>query len=141
MKTRKPPVISDSCLETMVVAIGLRQTVPNVRQTDAGRLLRLHRIVASAPGPVSETVMITRSICRRASTAMSAPSSCGVTAYLIAFSTSGWSSSEGSCAPVTPRIDLEARPQPVLEAHLLDLEIEFQRLHLLGERDRRRSAR
>jgi hypothetical protein len=52
---------------------------------------------------------------------------------LIAFSTSGWSSSEGSRAR-RPRIDLEMRPQPVLEAHLLDLEIELQRLHLLRHR-------
>ena len=39
------------------------------------------------------------------------------------------------------RVDLEARPQPLLEAHLLDLEIELQRLDLLGDRHLARSAR
>ena len=34
------PLVVRLCLEAMVVAIGLRQTVPNVRQSDAGRWLR-----------------------------------------------------------------------------------------------------
>ena len=38
--------MSDSCLEPVIVAIGLRQTVANVGQTDAGRLLRPHRMIA-----------------------------------------------------------------------------------------------
>ena len=82
---------------------------------------------------MSETVISTRSTWRRASIEMSAPSSCGVTAYLIAFSISGWSSSDGSSAPVAARVDVEMRPQPLLEAHLLDLEIELQRLDLLRD--------
>ena len=60
--------------------------------------------------------------------------SLGVTAYLIAFSISGCSSSDGSRAPIVSPIDLEMRPQPVLEPHLLDLEVELQRLDLLGQR-------
>ena len=99
--------------------------------------LRAPDIGRPTPGPVSATVIRTRSPSRRASIEMSAPSSCGVTAYLIAFSISGWSSSEGRRARDRRRIDVEMRAQPVLEAHLLDLEIELQRLDLLRERDLR----
>ena len=66
---------------------------------------------------------------------MSAPFSAGVTAYLIAFSISGWSSSEGRRAPIVSDSILKCGRKPVLEAHLLDLEIELQRLDFLRQRD------
>jgi hypothetical protein len=56
----------------------------------------------------------------------------GVTAYLIAFSTSGWSSSDGRRASATADRYRNAA-QPILETHLLDLEIELQRLDLLRD--------
>jgi hypothetical protein len=52
-------------------------------------------LVGCNPGPVSDTPICTRSPASRTATQISAPSSLGVTAYLIAFSTSGWSRSEG----------------------------------------------
>src|SRR3569623_903341 len=50
--------------------------------------------ISCRPGPVSDTAVCALSPASRATTAISAPSSSGVTAYLIAFSTSGWSSKE-----------------------------------------------
>ena len=52
------------------------------------------------PSPLSATSIRTPWPSRRAVIQMSAPSSLGVTAYLIAVSISGWSSSDGRRAPI-----------------------------------------
>ena len=71
-------------------AIGLRQSVSN----------GLAAISLPSPCPLSATSMRTAWPSRWAVSQMSAPFSFGVTAYLIAFSISGCSNSEGSLAPI-----------------------------------------
>ena len=86
--------------EPLILAIGLVQPIANIGEPDPGRLAgRDSAAFAVAivghldpdPGPT-----------RLALIQMSAPFSRGVTAYLIAFSISGWSSSEGRRAPIVP---------------------------------------
>jgi hypothetical protein len=66
---------------------------------------------------------------------MSAPSSLGVTAYLIAFSMSGWSKERWQLRSDRLGVDPEMRPHPVLETHLLDFQVELQCFDFLRERN------
>ena len=101
------------------------------RSTDPAACRLAHR----APGPVSETVIITRS-----------PDASrldrDVGAFLLRrdrifdrILDQRLEQQRRQPRLAGGGIDVEMRPQPLLEAHLLDLEIELQRLDLLRDRD------
>ncbi len=118
----------------MVGAIGLRQTVSYIRQTDAGgrlavaQSLRLAARAGVGDGdqhPVARPPRLDRD----------------VGAFLLGrhrifdrILDQRLQQQRGQPRAGHRRVDFEARAQPVLEPHLLDLQIELQRLHFLLDR-------